>query len=240
LRDVADRRITELEIMACALNWIEKQDARHRLFISLLAAGMVWFGLHGRVQRSTQSIATWDVFAFCVLVLAWMTIVTTPPDKCRSRAQMQDVSRTLIFIFVVVAACAGLFAVGFLFFANKGAVQRPHFFLHLLMSLVAVVSSWMLVHTVFGLRYAHTFYGDPDGPVGPRQHAGGLEFPGGRLPDYMDFAYFSFVIGMTFQVSDVQITSRELRQLVLVHGMLSFGFNTVILALAINTIATLL
>jgi uncharacterized membrane protein len=153
---------------------------------------------------------------------------------------MQDVSRTLIFIFVVVAACAGLFAVGFLFFANKGVTQRPHFFLHLLMSLVAVISSWMLVHTVFGLRYAHTYYGDPDGPAGPQQHAGGLEFPGGREPDYMDFAYFSFVIGMTFQVSDVQITSREFRKLVLLHGMLSFGFNTVILALTINTVSSLL
>ena len=90
----------------------------------------------------------------------------------------------------------------------------------------------------FGLRYAHTFYGDPDGPAGPQQHAGGLDFPGGRLPDYMDFAYFSFVIGMTFQVSDVQITSREFRKLVLLHGMLSFGFNTVILALTINTVST--
>jgi uncharacterized membrane protein len=240
LRKPIDGRITETKIMATALHWIEKQDARHRLIISLLVASVVWLGLRGRVQPSTQSIATWDVFAFCVLALAWMTIITTPPHKCRSRAQMQDVSRTVIFVFVVLAACAGLFAVGFLFFGNKGVVQRPHFLLHLLMSLVAVISSWMLVHTVFGLRYAHTFYGDPDGPAGPQQHAGGLDFPGGRLPDYMDFAYFSFVIGMTFQVSDVQITSREFRKLVLLHGMLSFGFNTVILALTINTVSTLL
>jgi uncharacterized membrane protein len=225
--------------MARSLNWIARQDARHRLVISLLAAGLVWFGLHGRVQPFTQTIATWDVFALCVLVLAWLTIITTPQHKLRSRAQEQDVSRTVMFVFVILAACAGLFAVGFLFFANK-TVQRPHIILHLLMSLVAVISSWLLVHTVFGLRYAHTYYGDPDGPAGPQQHAGGLDFPGGRAPDYMDFAYFSFVIGMTFQVSDVQITSRELRQLVLLHGMLSFGFNTVILALTINTISSLL
>jgi uncharacterized membrane protein len=226
--------------MANPLNWIARQDARHRLVISLLAAGLVWFGLDGRVQPSTKSIATWDVFALCVLVLAWLTIITTPPHKLRLRAQEQDVSRTVIFVFVIMAACAGLFAVSLLFFANKGMVQDPHFFLRLLMSLVAVISSWMLVHTVFGLRYAHTFYGDPDAAAGPQLHAGGLEFPGGRLPDYMDFAYFSFVIGMTFQVSDVQITSREFRKLVLLHGMLSFGFNTVILSLTINTISTLL
>lgn len=220
------------------MNLIANLDARHRLVVSLLAAGAVWIVLRDRVQPSTQSIITWDVFALSILALAWLTIITTPLDKLRSRAQEQDVSRTLIFIFVVLAAFAGLFAVGFLFLANKN-VHRPHFFFHLLLSVLAVVSSWMLVHTVFGLRYAHTYYGDPDGP-GPRQHAGGLIFPGDRPPDYMDFAYFSFVIGMTFQVSDVQITSRELRQLALLHGMLSFGFNTVILALAINTIATLI
>jgi uncharacterized membrane protein len=205
----------------------------------LLIATAVWCGLRGRVQQSTQSIATWDVFALCVLGLAWLTIITTPPEKLRARAQMQDVSHILIFIFVVVAACAGLFAVGFLFLNKSVAAQSPHFFVHLLMSLVAIICSWALVHTVFGLRYAHTYYGDPDGPTGPKPHAGGLEFPGDREPDYMDFAYFSFVIGMTFQVSDVVITSRDFRKLVLLHGMLSFGFNTVILALTINTVSTL-
>jgi uncharacterized membrane protein len=221
------------------MNFIAKQDARHRLVISLLIATAVWCGLRGRVQPSTQSIATWDVFALCVLGLAWLTILTTPPEKLRARAQMQDVSHILIFIFVVVAACAGLFAVGFLFLNKSVAAQSPHFFVHLLMSLVAIICSWALVHTVFGLRYAHTFYGDPDGPTGPKPHAGGLDFPGDREPDYMDFAYFSFVIGMTFQVSDVVITSRDFRKLVLLHAMLSFGFNTVILALTINTVSTL-
>jgi uncharacterized membrane protein len=222
------------------MNWIAKQDARHRIAISFLAAIIVWLGLQGRVQPSTQSIITWDAFALSVLVLAWLTILTTPPEKLRARAQRQDLSHILIFIFVLVAACAGLFAVGFLFFNKAVATQRSHFFVHLLMSLVAVVCSWMLVHTVFGLRYAHTYYGDPDGPTGPKPHAGGLEFPGDREPDYMDFAYFSFVIGMTFQVSDVVITSRDFRKLVLAHGMLSFGFNTVILALTLNTVSTVL
>jgi uncharacterized membrane protein len=222
------------------MNWIAKQDARHRIVISFAIAAFVWFALRGRVQTSTQSIVTWDAFAVCVLVLAWLTIITTPPEKLRLRAQKQDLSHILIFIFVLVAACAGLFAVGFLFFNKAVATQRSHFFVHLLMSLIAVICSWMLVHTVFGLRYAHTYYGDPDGPTGPKPHAGGLEFPGNRDPDYMDFAYFSFVIGMTFQVSDVVITSRDFRKLVLAHGMLSFGFNTVILALTLNTVSMVL
>jgi uncharacterized membrane protein len=225
--------------MAKTMNWISKQDARHRMIYSIIAALIVWFGLRGRVQPSTQSIATWDVFALSILVLAWLTIITTPPEKLRARAQMQDVSHIVIFIFVLVAACAGLFSVGFLFLNKTVVINHPHFLVHLLMSLVAVICSWSLVHTVFGLRYAHTYYGDPDGPTGPKPHAGGLEFPGEREPDYMDFAYFSFVIGMCFQVSDVQVTSRDLRKLVLVHAMLSFGFNTVILALTINTVSAL-
>lgn len=224
--------------MPALLSWIAKQDARHRLIFSLAASAAMWFALRGRVAPTTQSIATWDTFALCVLALAWLTIITTPPEKLRARAQMQDVSRTVIFVFVVLAACAGLFAVGFLFYSNKGG-GRPHLTLHLLLTLVAVVSSWSLVHTVFGLRYAHKFYGDDDDPTRD-EHAGGLEFPGEPVPVYTDFAYFSFVIGMTFQVSDVQITSRDFRKLVLIHGMLSFAFNTVILALTINTVSSLL
>jgi uncharacterized membrane protein len=222
------------------MNWISKQDARHRIVISLVLALLVWFALSRHLQSSTRCIITWDSFAVATLILAWLTIVTTPPDKLRARAQKQDLSHILIFVFVLVTACAGLFSVGFLFFSKQAFGEPSHFWIHLAASLIAVVCSWMLVHTVFGLRYAHTYYGDPDGPEGPIPHAGGLEFPGDREPDYVDFAYFSFVIGMTFQVSDVVITSRDFRKLALVHGMLSFGFNTVILALALNTVSTVL
>ncbi len=218
-------------------NWLTNQDARHRLGLSLLAAAVAWFALDHHVQRSTQSIATWDVFALSVLSLAWFTIVTTPPAQLRARAQAQDLSRTVIFVFVVFAACAGLFAVGFLFYSSKSSAPA-HVGRHLFLSLLAVVSAWSLMHTVFGLRYAHKFYGDDDETA--EQHAGGLEFPGEPVPTYMDFAYFSFVIGMTFQVSDVQIVSREFRSLVLIHSVLSFAFNTVILALTVNTVSTLL
>jgi uncharacterized membrane protein len=217
---------------------ISRQDARHRLVIALAAAAAIFFSLRGVARLSTAVIATWDAFAFFVLALAWLTILATPQHKLRNRAQQQDVGRTAIFIFVVVVACAALFAVGFLVSVNKGAMHG-HFTVHLILSLMTVVFSWSLMHTVFGLRYAHAFYGDSD-EFGQERHAGGLEFPGERSPDYFDFAYFSFVVGMTCQVSDVQITSRRMRRLTLLHSVLCFGFNTVILALLINTVSSLL
>ena len=221
------------------MKWIAKQDARHRIVIALVIATAVWLSLSGNLRSSTRSIITWDSFALTTLVLAWLTIITTPLEKLGARARKQDLSHILIFIFVLVTACAGLFSVGFLFFSKQAFQERSHFWIHLFASLIAVICSWMLVHTVFGLRYGHTYYGDPDGP-GPKTHAGGLRFPGDRDPDYVDFAYFAFVIGMTFTVSDVAITSRDFRKLALVHGMLSFGFNTVILALAISTVSNVL
>lgn len=225
--------------MAGVINLICRLDARHRLAFAILIAAATFFLLRsGGHQLSTTFIVTWDVFAGTVLALAWLTIITTPRTKLRARARQQDVGRTLIFTFVVIAACAGLFAVVYLLRTNRGEQVVTNIPAHLVLTLLAVIFAWLLMHTVFGLRYAHTFYGDRDD--GPDEHAGGLIFPGEECPDYIDFAYFSFVIGMTSQVSDVAITSRQIRQLALVHGILSFGFNTVILALAISTASGLL
>ena len=160
----------------------------------------------------------------------------------RAHAKAQDVSQLLISVCVVIAASVALFAVGFVLGTHKTGPRaglQADLTVHLILTLGTVIFSWMLVHTVFGLRYAHMFYGDSDDPTLAR-HAGGLEFPGQHPPNYFDFAYFSFVIGMTCQVSDVQITSRKMRRLTLLHSVLSFGFNTVILALLINTVSSLL
>ena len=106
--------------------------------------------------------------------------------------------------------------------------------LHIAMSVVALIASWLFIQTMFAFHYAHRYYheekhNEPDGP--------GLQFPGGLDPDYFDFLYYSHVVGMTSQVSDVQVTSREMRRLTLVHSVLSFGFNMLILALSINVVA---
>ena len=219
--------------MAHALDLILKQDARHRIVIAFAAASAVFFSLRGHGLVSTM-IASWDTFAFFFLVLAWVVILKTPQTRLRAHAKAQDVSQLLISVCVVVGASVALFAVGFLLGPHKTGPQ-PHLTVHLMLTLGTVIFSWMLVHTVFGLRYAHVFYGDSDDPVEAR-HAGGLTFPDKRLPNYFDFAYYAFVIGMTCQVSDVQITSRKMRRLTLLHSVLSFGFNTVILALTVSSL----
>src|SRR6266576_5017054 len=221
--------------MARVLQTIAKMDAHHRLLLGFILAALV--GLALRTQALWMvSLATYDAFAFVILGLIWVTVTLTPLAQIRAVAQRQDVGRTVIFIFVIFVACAALFAVAFLI--RSGKPEERHLSIRLLLALATVVLSWLLMHSVFGLRYAHKFYDDSVNSV--EKHAGGLKFPEDDLPDYRDFAYFSFVIGMTCQVSDVNVTSREMRRLVLVHGILSFGFNTVILALTINTVSSFL
>lgn len=224
--------------MARLIDSIARYDARHRVILGSAAGIAVFLSLRNYVRLATDGIAAWDAFAFFVLTLAWLTIVITPQQNLRARAQEQDFPRTVLFILIVVLACAALFAVGFLVKIGRSEM-RGHFTEHLLLALATVVLSWSLLHTVFGLRYAHAFYGDSD-QRGDTGHAGGLLFPGKGKPDYFDFAYYSFVVGMTCQVSDVQITSHRMRRLTLLHGVLAFGFNTIILALLINTLSSLL
>jgi uncharacterized membrane protein len=200
--------------MARLINFIAGHDARHRIILGSVAGVAVFL-------LSTNIIAAWDTFAFCVLAAAWLTIRITPQQTLCARGQEEDFGRTVIFVFVVVAACASLFAVGLL--VREGSAGN------LVLGLATVVLSWSLVQTVFGLHYAHAYYGD-------KQGAGGLVFPLEPTPDYFDFAYFSFVIGMTCQVSDVQITSHRMRRLALLQSVLAFAFNTIILALLINTV----
>jgi len=199
---------------------ISRQDARHRLVLGLAAGAAMFFAVRGHLRLWSAAIAGWNTVAVVILALDWVTILTTPQRKIRELAQQQDLSRFMVFLFVVVTSSAALFAVGFLVSVKKSQTGG-HFIIHLLLTLLTVIFSWTLVHTVFGLRYAHAFYGDSDDP-GVQKHAGGLIFPGDRPPDYFDFAYFSFVVGMTCQVSDVQITSRRMRRLTLAQSILSF------------------
>jgi len=213
-------------------------DAHHRLIASCGVALLVFLGLQGRVSLPTQLILSWNTFAFASVALAWIVLATKDPYEVRRNARLQDASATFLFSIVISAATVSLFAVGLLLASAKN-LSHQALAGQIALSVVAVFLSWMLVHTLFALRYAHIYYhnahkSDRD------DVAKGLIFPGKLSPDYLDFAYFSFVVGMTCQVSDVQISARHIRRLALLHGLISFAFNTTILAMFVNIVAGLI
>jgi uncharacterized membrane protein len=184
-----------------------------------------------------RAIWGWD---FGVLVLiAWILamMATSTHDHMRRRAARQDLGRWVILLAIIAGALVSMLALAYIQKTFKAAPDgEPIIYLSTIVA--TIMLSWLLVHTVFALHYAHGYYGpsadedDADGLVG------GLDFPSESQPDYWDFMYFSYVIGMTSQVSDVQISGRDLRRLALVHGVVSFFFNTIILALTINIVAS--
>ncbi len=183
---------------------------------------------------------SWIGFAATVLFFAWSTILIKHPKEISTVAVEQDSSYLLIFTFVVFAAFASVFAI-ILLLHGLPTNSRRGIDIHIILSVIAVALSWILIHTLFTIRYAHFYYNSPPDPdQDTTQTDKGLIFPGTELPDFLDFAYFSFVLGMTFQVADVSISGRVIRRLALLHGFLSFIYNTAIIALSINIISGLI
>jgi uncharacterized membrane protein len=156
----------------------------------------------------------------------------------RRRAEIEDEGRYTVLILSVAAAIAILLTI---VFELHGLKDLPSNLTGLRVALAAItiLLSWFFMNTMFALHYAHGYYGDAD-PSHDYSPIEGLVFPGRPQPDYWDFLYFSFVIGMTFQVSDVQIEDHSLRRGVLAHGVLAFFFNVIIVALTINIVAGLI
>ncbi len=223
--------------MKTIIQSVSRFDAHHRLFWSAAAGVTTFFLLHSRARVPMEWLASWDVSAAIYLSLAWITIIQADPVVNRRAVKLQDTSRTILFILVLLAAGVSIVAVAFVLGTAKELSQVERY-TYIALSALVVVCSWLLTHTVFALHYAHIFYGDKD-DAKEKEMLGGLKFPGTSQPDYLDFVYFSFVIGMTCQVSDVQITSRRLRRQAFRHGVLSFAFNTIILALSVNIISNL-
>jgi uncharacterized membrane protein len=217
------------------LSRLNQLEAHHRLAISTVTAVIAFF-LATRFSLAARLIITWDAYAVSLLALAWTRILTAKPRELIRLASLQHTSRMLIFGFIIAAACASFGAVGYLLISAKGLSKEP-FASHILAAIGTVTLSWLVMHTIFTLHYAFLYYCHPD----LEQKGGALQFPDGDQlePDYQDFAYFSFVIGMTSQVSDVQIACRQFRRWVLLHGMISFAFNAAILGLSINVLSGL-
>jgi uncharacterized membrane protein len=209
---------------------------RPRLFIGLLcglvAAPLLPEGING----TTRAILAWDFGVIVYLVGSAYLFTSERLDHMAADAAVQEEGEWTIF-WLTVAVVAFSFAAILGEFADTSNMPPARRNLHVILVAVTLFVSWLMTHTSFAFRYAHEFYEtDPAGT----DITGGLEFPGEKRPDYLDFLYFSLVLGMTFQVSDVQITARKFRRLATVHGLLSFLFNTIILALTVNIAAGLL
>jgi uncharacterized membrane protein len=210
---------------------------RSRLIFSILVALIVLVLLPSWFSLSTKILCIWDAGMISFLAATWVLMMQAKSKTMRRNAQSQDEGRLVILSIVTTAACASIFAIAFILKETKGkdvSILIPH----LLLAVVTIIGSWLLVHTIFAMHYAHEYYQDHQTQSDCK--AGGLDFPEDIEPDYWDFLYFSFVIGMTSQVSDIQITSRSMRRLSLLHSILSFFFNTAIVAMSINIIAGLI
>jgi len=206
--------------------------ARARLMIAL-AAGLVLFLLLPRDMRiETRGLLGWDMTALVYIATTLRMIAKSTVETCYARAAYYDEGDWVILLVVIVSAGASFATI----FSELAVLKTPHAsLLHALaISSGTVALSWTFTHLVFTLHYANVYYRpDDDGP-------GGLEFPGDRPPDYGDFLYYSFVIGCAAQTGDVGTISPAMRRITLVHGIVSFTFNTAILALTINVGASLL
>jgi len=222
------------------LRRIGRLSSATRVLLGLLAATAAWLwlptGLGPAASTISRLVAAWDSFGVTLLLLLWAAIFTADADRIRAVAATEDLSRTLSSVFVLVAASASLLGATALL-KTVHNLSPAKLVQHITLSMVAVGAAWLLVHTVFTLRYAHVYYdANEDG-----SDVGGLDFPGNDPePDYLDMAYFAFVIGMTAQTADVSISSRTMRRVALLHGLISFVFNTTLVALVISGIAGVL
>ncbi len=182
----------------------------------------------------THALLSWCLGTATYLALAWRLAVVFDAERTRARAQAQDESGAVLLLLMLAAVLASVGAIAVILQQGKDLLGWERG-LHTGLAMLALTSAWLVIHTLFAYRYAHRYYQEemqpePDGP--------GLVFPGQRDPDYFDFLYHALVVGMTSQVSDVQVTSREMRHLTLVHSVLSFAFNMLVLALSINVVAS--
>ncbi len=215
--------------------------ARPRLALCLAVGIFVGLLLPHTWRPITRMLFAWNLATIAYVVLVSIMMIGETSETIRRRAAMQDEGRLLVLILAIIAATASIFAIVAQLATLKDTTGWAKY-LHLGLAAGTIVSSWFFVHIMFALHYAHEYYDEWEIGRGiAKQLRGGLDFPGTpSKPDYADFMYFSFVIGVASQTADVNVTSKAMRSVALVHCVLSFFFNTTILALTINIAAGLI
>lgn len=207
----------------------------HAKLVIAAAVGIIAFVLMpGHWRLLTRLLIGWDIGVALYLWLTHAMMLRAQVDHIRARAAVQDEGAFAILLLTIAATLTSLVAIVF----ELGGLKQEPFdqaIVQVLLAMATILLSWSFVHTIFSLHYAHEYYGERrDGKIG------GLKFPGNSKLDYRDFLYFSLVIAMTSQVSDVAVTSNVIRRIVTLHSVLSFFFNLTILALTVNMISNLL
>lgn len=206
--------------------------ARPRLLIAIVVEIAIAVLIPEPTRPTLRAVFGWDLGIVVYLVLLFAMAARATPASMQRRAALEDATRWLFLALMAGAAWFSMFALLGLLHEARGASGHLSVELTLLAG-ATILLSWLFAHTAFAVHYAHDYYADLAARRSP-----GLIFPGGdKEPDYWDFLYFSFVVGMTCQVSDVQVAVRFWRRLVLAHGVVSFLFNTIVLALCINLLA---
>ena len=207
---------------------VSPRHAVGRLVISLVI-GLGVYALVAPLEVAwwVRAVAAWDAGALTLVALSWSVILRADNRETARRAGSDDPGRHVVFGLAVIASVFSFFSAAFVL-RHVRAFEPNARMAWTLLTLAAIVLAWAVAHTAYTLRYAHLYYG--------RGGHKGLQFPGDEAPSDIDFAYFSFTIGMCFQVSDVVVTSTLCRRAVLLHAVLSFVYNTAILALALNLV----
>jgi uncharacterized membrane protein len=204
-------------------------------FAGIAAAAVVLFGPAWLVG-TTRAVAAYDAGALILLIVNWTVSLRDDAEHTIRRAAVADPGRNVVSAVVLISIAIGL-AAAVAILGHGPSVPAADRNVAVVLGVLAVGLGWFLIHTTFILRYAHLFYFDVDADgLADR----GLIFPETEQPDDYDFAYFSFIIGMTFQVSDVQVSSPGMRRVVLIHSLISFAYNTAILALGVNLVSSIL
>ena len=209
---------------------------RPRLAAAVASGVLVYLLLLGlsSAPGRLRFILSWDAGVLVAMILLF-ALRRTPPDTMKRIAAQQDAGKWTVLLLTLIAASASLVAIAGEVPLIRNAAELEKI-VRIALVVATIVLSWAFINVIFALHYAHDYYSVVDGSTANK----GLKFPGDDKPTYMDFVYFSFTIGMTFQVSDVQITDQEFRGLALTHGIISFFYATGILALTINLVAGLL
>jgi uncharacterized membrane protein len=208
--------------------------ARPHLFTGVGIGLISFFPLSLIHQTAIRVILAFDIGSLVFLVLTFGSFFSSQDRDISAEAMRQQEGEWSVFALTILGAIMSFTSI--FIFAGAPSGHKAERGVYLAFVIATLVLSWLTTHVSFAYRYAHEYY-TVDADCGPE---GGLIFPEDKHPDYLDFIYFSFVLGMTFQVSDINITSKKLRRLATVQGLIGFLFNTVILALSVNIAASLL